>query len=211
MTPQMFAEFEKILSGRNVGERVLEIGAVPTSDSLLNLKAFDNCAERVGVNLDGGESYIFGATSDEKRYNIVKANANDMPQFSDSYFDTIITNSVIEHDKFFWKTISEIKRIAKNGALIAIASPGYDILDNVRLPALKTKIRRFLINKFHFLTLGTSTLDIHNWPGDYYRFSPQCYREVLFEGMENVEVYSVMIPPRIIGIGYNKKSEQSSF
>ena len=61
--------------------------------------------------------------------------------------------------------------------------------------------------EFEFLFKGTTTLHIHNWPGDYYRFSPQCYREVLLEGMDNVHVYSVMIPPRIVGIGYVNKRD----
>jgi len=48
-------------------------------------------------------------------------------------------------------------------------------------------------------------LRIHNWSGDYYRFSPQAYKDVIFDGMKVVEVYSIMVPPRISGIGYNVK------
>lgn len=36
MSPEVFQEFEKILSTREIGESDVEIGAVSTSDSLLN-------------------------------------------------------------------------------------------------------------------------------------------------------------------------------
>jgi hypothetical protein len=52
---------------------------------------------------------------------------------------------------------------------------------------------------------GIPTLWVHNFPGDYYRFSIQAFKDVIFEGMKDVKVYSILIPPRIIGIGYNVK------
>jgi hypothetical protein len=48
---------------------------------------------------------------------------------------------------------------------------------------------------------ATITFQIHDAPGDYYRFSPQAFKEVFFEGMNDVEVRSIMLPPRIIGVG----------
>lgn len=207
MTPEVFQEFEKILSERKekIGECVLEIGAVPTSDSLLTIKVLSSTSDRIGINLDGGASYKMRSAKLENEYRIVEANANNMTCFRDNLFDTVLCNSVLEHDKYFWKTISEICRVAKEGALIVIGAPGYDILSDVRLNTDKSKLRRFLIHKLRRIFRGTPTLHVHNWPGDYYRFSPQAFKEVIFEGMRDVEVYSVMIPPRVIGIGYNTK------
>lgn len=205
MTPQVFQEFTKILKARAVGDRVLEIGAVPTSDSLLNLPVFDKCSERVGINLDGGESYTAGQASDEARYRIVKGNANEMTMFADDSFDAVICNSVIEHDKFFWKTLDEVRRVTCDGGLVVIASPGYDQLKNVRLDSWKAKLRAKIIDNLYFLFKGTTTLHVHNWPGDYYRFSPQCYEEVIMKGLSDVEVYSIMIPPRVFGVGVVRK------
>ncbi len=204
MRPEIFQEFEKILSNREIGKSVLEIGATPTSDSLLNAKALSKASELIGINLDGGASYKKRQEDSVLRneYQIIKANANNMTCFNDSKFDTVLCNSVFEHDRYFWKTVSEIRRVAKEGALVVIGAPGYDNLKNVRLNNIRHKERGQLLNK---IGIGTPVLNIHNWPGDYYRFSPQSFKEVIFEGMREVEVYSMMIPPRIIGIGYNVK------
>ncbi|MBI1194421.1 MAG: methyltransferase domain-containing protein [Gammaproteobacteria bacterium] len=201
--PEVFQEFEKILAQRDVGERVLEIGAVPTSDSLLNIKSLSVAVERVGINLDGGESYQAGSANRVNEYRIVKADANRMDCFEDNTFDTVLCNSVFEHDKFFWKSIAEIQRVARNGALVVIATPGYDDMENIRLANVPRDVQdNFCANFRREIPPGTVTMRVHNWPGDFYRFSPQAYREVLFAGMRDVEVYSIMIPPRIFGIGY---------
>lgn len=220
MSPEMFEEFEKIFSTRSVVGAVLEIGAVPTSDSLLNIGVFGGVSKRVGINLDGGESYSIGDAGQANDYEIIKGNANNMTGFEDDSFDVVICNSVFEHDKFFWKSISEIRRVARDGALIVIGIPGYDKLENLKpvMPRrvrgsfkrrVKYKARQFatkvLRRVFPELSTETPTLCVHNWPGDYYRFSPQALKEVFFEGMKDVEIYSVMVPPRVIGIGYNVK------
>lgn len=205
MVPVVFQEWSKLLRAHKAGDRVLEIGAVPTDHSLLNLPEFDGCRERIGINFDSGESYGAGAKSSSDRYKIIKGNSNNMSMFPESYFDTVVSNSVIEHDKFFWLSLKEIRRVAKPGALVIIMSPGYDELENVRLDTWKSRLRRLLVNKTYFLTRGTTTLFVHSWPGDYYRFSPDCYKEVIMKGMRDVTVYSFLIPPRIVGIGFNDK------
>ena len=48
---------------------------------------------------------------------------------------------------------------------------------------------------------STPVLLVHDFPGDYYRFSEQALREVLFEGFELLEQRTVMAPPRLIGVG----------
>lgn len=47
---------------------------------------------------------------------------------------------------------------------------------------------------------------MHATPGDYYRFSPQAFREVFFKGTDDVEVRTIMLPPRIIGAGTKRKN-----
>jgi SAM-dependent methyltransferase len=142
----VFQEFERVLSERKIGQCVLEIGAVPTSHSLLNLKAVSSASERIGINLDSGASYKLGKLTLQNDYRIIKANANNMTCFQDNMFDTVLCNSTLEHDKYFWKTVSEIRRVAKEGALIVIGTPGYDNLANVQLRTNKDKIRYFLIS-----------------------------------------------------------------
>ena len=40
-------------------------------------------------------------------------------------FDAVVCNAMLEHDKHFWKTIEEIHRVSRPGAIIAIGVPGY--------------------------------------------------------------------------------------
>ena len=83
MSSEMFEEFETLSSKWPVQGSVLEIGAVPASDSLLNLGAFRSVASRVGINLDGSESYKIGEDQRANEYDIVKGNANNMSCFED--------------------------------------------------------------------------------------------------------------------------------
>lgn len=48
-----------------------------------------------------------------------------MDCFEDQKFDAVLCNAVLEHDKYFWKTIAEIKRVTKPDGLIVIGTPGY--------------------------------------------------------------------------------------
>ena len=51
------------------------------------------------------------------------------------------------------------------------------------------------------LSHSTIVSGIHNAPGDYYRYSEQAVRDVFFEGMKDVKVHSMLVPPRIFGVG----------
>ncbi len=192
MHPRVYKEFERICSERKAGGIVLEIGAVPSDESLLNMESLQNATEKIGINLEGPTAY--------KDFYIMRGNANSM-NFEDNKFDTVLCNAMLEHDKFFWKTISEIRRVTKSGGLIVIGTPGY------REFPIGKYIRNFfrkipLVDRYiNFLTSSTITHYIHNAPGDYYRYSPQAFIEVFFEEMRDVNICSIMLPPRIIGSG----------
>ena len=81
MHPRVYRAFEAICSEREVGERVLEIGAVPDDSSLLNMRSLRGVREKIGLNLDGPYDY--------KDFRIVKGNANAMTCFEDGWFDTV--------------------------------------------------------------------------------------------------------------------------
>ncbi len=195
MHPAVFKAFDDICRTRGVRGSVLEIGATPDASTLLNLPALANAAERIGINMAPASS--FGG------FNILQGNANAMTCFPDARFDAVLCNAVLEHDPFFWKTLAEIRRVVKRNGIIAIGTPGYTQLPN------ESKWRRWL-SKFAWLSRNpdgwalqhsTLTLAVHNYPGDYYRFSVQAFREVIFEGTKEVEIHTVLIPPRIIGVG----------
>src|SRR5262249_2253713 len=149
-----------------------------------------------GINLDG--PYEF---SDFK---ILKGNANSMDCFEDEKFDVVLCNATLEHDKFFWKTVAEIRRVTKPGGLVVLGVPGYKYyrVENVksvlkRLPLVRALRSNQYLDLFFSTTI---TFEIHDAPGDYFRFSPQAIKEVFFEAMDVIEVNSVMLPPRLIGV-----------
>lgn len=186
--------FDDICRQREAAGAVLEVGAVAGWRSLLCLPALEGATEKVGINLEGPAQ--FGDIR------IVEGNANSMP-FEDNRFDTVLSNATLEHDPQFWLTLSEIRRVARPGALVVIGVPGYTTsawgrrwLLMSRWPGIRWFMRfRGLDALFH----GTVTFRVHNDPGDYYRFGVQAVEEVLLQGMVEKRVQRVMTPPRLIG------------
>lgn len=180
--------------------RVLEIGATSAADTLLNLPSLNDATLRVGVNLE------LVSPSGVSRF--VQVAPDGLAAFSDATFDAVLCNSVLEHDPAFWRTVTGIRRVARNGALIVIGVPGYAAGRPTPALRLARHVAR-LPGAGPLLDLvapgwqaSTPTLVIHNYPGDYYRFSEQAMREVLLEGCEQIETRTVLIPPRIIGFGW---------
>jgi ABC-type dipeptide/oligopeptide/nickel transport system permease component len=120
MHSTVFSLFDRLCAARRCGGDVLEIGAVPTDDTLLCLPALAGARSRIGVNLDGPHRH--------GDFEILRADANSLaslPGFGDATFDTVLCNSVLEHDPFFWKTLAEMKRVTRPGGTIGIGVPGY--------------------------------------------------------------------------------------
>ena len=156
-------------------ERALEVGGLMGADSLLRFP-----------ELAGSERYCLNLVElpSEDGITAVTGNANDMRGvFKDDMFDLIVSSATLEHDKRFWLTVGEIKRVLKPGGLLIISVPGY-VKDPERDQGR-----------------ATHTYRVH-YAFDYYRFSEQAVREVFFEGMRGVRVRPVMFPPRIFGHGY---------
>jgi len=195
MHNEVYQQFDRICARRRAGGAVLEIGAMPSPSTLLNLPSLSGAAEKIGINFEGSSQFD-GIT-------ILQVNANSMEQFPAGRFDTVLSNSMLEHDKFFWKTLAEIRRVTKPGGLIVLGSPGYGrpISEKwtKRIARNVPVIGRRLQQRYADLFAATLTLHVHNFPGDYYRFSEQTFREVFFEGMRDIEVFSVLTPPRVIG------------
>ena len=199
MHPLVFKEFERICTSRPAKGHVLEIGAVPSDESLLCLEALREAKSKTGINLEGPYSC--------RDFEILPINANQMEPFEDNRFDTVLCNSTLEHDPFFWKTLREIRRVLRPGGLLVIGVPGLTDrpehqpqLPYGRIPLLSSIFR----SRSEAMAASTTTLRIHNFPGDFYRFTPQAVKEVFFARMMGVEVVTIMAPPRIIGSGYNR-------
>jgi SAM-dependent methyltransferase len=199
MHPDIFAAFDRICMEAGIDGPVLEVGAVPGPESLLCLPALARAPLRVGINLDG-PGRVDGAA-------ILGGDANQMGMFGDATFAAVLCNSVLEHDRRFWLTLAEIHRVARPGALVAIGVPGYAEPPQSRWRVAGRTLERVapsnarLTRRIGSWLAGTPTLGIHNFPGDYYRFSAQAMAQVLLAGYRQVRVQTIMQPPRIIGWG----------
>ena len=195
-------EFERICRARAAGGDVLEIGAMDSESTLLRLPALRGARSRVGVNLDARQT----ACKDSP---IIQADANRLTCFADASFDTVLSNAVHEHDRFFWRSLAEIRRVTRPGGLIVISVPGFTKLPGEAFLGKVSKlpiIWRLGRGRLAGFMASTLCVGIHLFPADYYRFSPQAMQEVLLEGLLDTEVYTVLAPPRIIGVGVNARS-----
>lgn len=164
-------------------ERALEVGGLMGENSLLRFPELAG-AERYCLNLVDMPS--------DGEITAVTGNANDMRDvFEDDHFDLILCSATLEHDKRFWLSVAEMKRVLRPGGLLVISVPGY-----VQDPE-RDRGR------------ATHTYRVH-YSFDYYRFSEQAVREVFFEGMRRVRVKPVMFPPRIFGHGYKRRRRAPS-
>lgn len=184
MSPKVYQKFEEIVDeffdGKTPGS-VVELGAYRWS--LLAINKFAD-SRRVAVNLS-----FSGADRDKlKSYEMVETNINNLP-FRDEEFDCVLSCSVFEHDKYFWKSLSEVSRVIKRGGLFVVGLPVYT--------SLKTD---------YFNTTLTYNVHGKSYNADFYRFSEQSMREVIFEGFNVVKtVYVRKYPnPYIVMAGIKK-------
>jgi SAM-dependent methyltransferase len=174
VSPRVKRRFHNIIRRSGIRpERALEVGGLMGDDSLLRFPELAG-AERYCLNLVELPS--------DGEITAVTGNANKMDVFKNDWFDLVVCCSTLEHDKRFWLSVAEMKRVMRPGGLLVIGVPGY-VKDEER-------------------DQGRSTLTYRvHYRFDYYRFSEQAVREVLFEGMRRVRVTRVMHPPRLIGHG----------
>jgi hypothetical protein len=111
--------------------------------------------------------------------------------FADGAIRTVIWNSVLTHDKYFWRTLDEIKRVLAPGGLFIVVAPCFS------KGAPQAGIKTFG-QKGNPVPDVTITYRIHATP-DYWRLSPQALREVVFEGFTAKMVRVMLMPPRVFG------------
>jgi SAM-dependent methyltransferase len=163
MSPQVAACFERVASeffADRSPRSALEIGA--GNKTLLSLPPFQR-SRRVALNM-----LPFNNPSPElARCELVVGNSNELSQFAEGEFDCIMSCSVLEHDKYFWRSVDEIRRILAPGGLFIVGVPIY-----MTLPTdMKNTTLTF---RRHGLAYNS----------DFYRFSEQCVREVVLDGMD---------------------------
>lgn len=196
MHPTVNRAFEENCEPAGINGPVLEVGAWPGADALLNMPCLRHLPERVGLNLEGADCGDF---------RIVQGNANEMTAFTDGRFPAVLSNATLEHDRDFWKTFSEIHRVTAPGGLIAIGVPGHagmGLHTDAPRSLFGRVMKAFTRSRYADLVLAsTLTLGVHNLPGEDYRFSEQAVREVFMGGLAGVQTRLVLNPPRVIGWG----------
>jgi hypothetical protein len=186
----MYSEFRRLISSLKIGGRVLEIGATPDPTTLLAIDLLDS-EERIGVNINPPSFY--------KGFPILQANGNDLSIFPDRHFDCVLSNATLEHDRCFWKTCSEIRRILRVNGIAAIATPAFSEEANTVRLGMQVPADLPVSREWKDTTL---VYRYHGAPRDYYRFSIDTFREVIFDGFRDVTIKMGMVPPRIIGCGF---------
>jgi len=193
---------------------VLEIGAPndPKQSLLGYLAGKKDCSyECFGIDLRANEP---DATLP---YTLSNTNSNRMDQFADSSFNVVLSSSTLENDQYFWKTLSEVRRILKADGIFAVLVPGYS--KGLGKPArmfgqamrLMSRVDRRGFNGLfqkrieafeqNGILAQTSTYSYHESPVDYYRFSEDAVRDVFMEGFDCLHFESILKPPRLIAVG----------
>lgn len=163
MSPLVFNTFAEVVERRLGGHALsaaLEIGA--GGWTLLSIPAFAQ-ARRVALNLRFDK-----ITEQLEQTERVIGNSNAL-DFPDETFDCVMSCSAIEHDKYFWKSVAETKRVLKKGGLFIVGAPIYMTLPTDKDYTTVTYARHGLA-----------------YNADFYRFSEQAVREVFFEGYSEV-------------------------
>jgi SAM-dependent methyltransferase len=189
MHPTVWRRFREVVARLTVSGPVLEIGAEPTPATLLAIPELAGLP-RIGVNIG------YPPQTTALGFRLEQLNANDMSHaFAADSFGLVLCNAVLEHDKFFWRSIDEIRRITRPGGFVVIGAPGYG---DHRLPA---GVVLDPDRAGDALAEATVTYTLHDAPGDYYRFTEATMRDVFLRNLEVLEIGSVLMPPRIIGLG----------
>lgn len=197
MHPTVQAHFDALIARfPPPGDDVLEIGAHATSSPGF-LRALGG-RHLVGLSLDQGGIYEWGE--------IVEGDANRM-DFADDSFDAVICNAMLEHDRYFWMSLAEVRRVLRPGGLFYCGVPGYGSRAGKRRASAIARIKNRLgrvagpLDPLFERAQALPTFPIHERPGDYYRFTERAVREVFFDGFHVLDVTSVMTPPRWVGVG----------
>jgi SAM-dependent methyltransferase len=179
------------------GPRVLELGADADTASHL--------AARFG---DGFVAVDLAPDAAARAAGVRTGDANRMPEFDDASFDAVITTSMFEHDRHFWRSLAEIRRVLAPGGRLYVEVPGYASRISARARYARAVRNRLNRRGWHGAAgaavvsraVSTRTYPVHMEPHDYYRFSAFAVEHVLFEGLRSIEVREEMDPPRLLGV-----------
>lgn len=193
MHPDIRKAFSDLLQGLPAPQRVIEIGQDRDHEALIDLPELAAAEEKVALGLNAG-----GARADI-RYLV--ADANDLSVFGDGHFDLILCNSMLEHDRTFWRSLAEMRRVARCGGHMVIGVPGFGAMAGRRRRFARWCQGLLSGRKAEAMAASTPTLGLHGFPDDFYRFSKSAVQQVFLDGCEERTVIELLDPPRLIGVG----------
>lgn len=186
MHPKVNETYQKLAEKYEMKGPFLEVGIGNRESAILSGPYFLGKPERFATNLS--EMEVLDEEGDRK-IQFIRCNANNMKEvFADGQFGTVLSNAVIEHDKYFWRSLEEMKRVLAPGGLLAIGAPGYIPRKRLKGDVLDDRFSR-----------ATVTADVHSRP-DYWRFSDMAFEEVLCEGLEVLEMCVVGRIPVLMAV-----------
>ena len=173
MHPRIKQTFRRVIRESGLRPaRVLEVGGLTGRGSLIRCPELSK-AELVCLNVDEQVS--------QDRVTFVRGDGNDMDMFESGSFDVVASNAMLEHDRRFWLSVGEMRRVIRPGGLLFIGVPG------------------FVVGRFDDGT-ATRTYRFHT-KRDYWRFSEMAVREEFLGGFDDVRIEAILNPPRILGYG----------
>jgi SAM-dependent methyltransferase len=205
--PTIHGHFEQLFAKYAQEGVVLELGAPedPGTALLPTYQRYAPTSRCIGVNLAVHQA------DGVRPYELIEGNANDLSAIPDGSITAVLTNAMLEHDRRFWSSLAEARRVLAPGGLLFVGVPGFRRERNVAqralgalaertsdLPAVHRVCNRLLNGT---AVSATSTYMFHAAPHDYWRFSEQAVKEVFFEGFDCLELAEVMTPPRVIAVG----------
>jgi SAM-dependent methyltransferase len=164
----------------------LEVGVGAKEDAILSGDYFQGLPQRFATNLSDKE---ITQEADGANLQFIRCNSNDMKdQFADGQFGTVFSNAVIEHDKYFWRSLDEMKRVLAPGGILVVGAPGYIARKHLKAEMFIAGVEN-----------ATATYDIHAAP-DYWRFSRTAFREVICEGLDILETLIFARTPILVAL-----------
>lgn len=142
------------------------------------------------------ERHIIGAKAASPGDGAIYANGNpnDMRAlYKDRQFSTVIWNGAMAHDKCFWRTVEEIKRVLAPGGILIAVAPGFGSKSRFGLKVVGPKGSE--------IANATVTARAHAYSPDYWRVSQQAMKQIILDGFDIREVRTALLMPRVFGVG----------
>lgn len=186
MQPRVNDLYQALGEKYNLQGPFLEVGAAAKLNSILAGRYFKGRPKRFAINMVDME---MPDEPEGERVTFLRCNANNMKRvFADGQFATVLCNAMIEHDKYFWRSLDEMKRVLAPGGILAVGAPGFVGRKNIKADIISEKY-----------TSATLTMDVHAVP-DYWRFSRYAFKDVICEGLEFLETVVLGQVPVLVAV-----------